>query len=39
MIASWLAAATQMRMREPNILPQDVTSDALPAATLPNYRV
>jgi len=35
MIASWLAAATQTRAREPNVLPQDFMLDARPAATLP----
>ena len=36
--SSWLAAATQMREREPNVPPQDITPDALPAANPPNLR-
>jgi len=38
MTTGWLAAATQMRAREPNTPPQDFMLDAIPAATLPIYQ-
>jgi len=37
MTASWLAAATQRKAREPNIPPQDFTLDTIPGTTLPIY--
>jgi len=33
MTAGWLAAATQMKLREPNVTPRYFMPDAVPAAT------
>jgi len=40
LVGCWnsLALARQMRAREPNIPPQDLTLDAIPATTLPVCR-
>lgn len=37
LVASWLAAPTTTRAREPNITSQDLTLNALPVTTRPIY--